>query len=99
MLPEVHPEIGTGRETAEEPPYSVIIHNDDITPMDFVVRVLRTIFLLSAPRALQVMYEAHFMGSAYVQSCTHSEAVKRVASASFTAGLEGYPLRFTIEKE
>jgi len=99
MLPETHPEIDTDRETAEEPPYKIIIHNDDVTPMDFVVHVLRHIFLLSAPRALHVMYEAHFNGSAYVQTCTKSEAVKRVASASFAAGMEGYPLRFTIEPE
>ena len=99
MLPETHPEIDTGQETALEPPYRVIIHNDDVTPMDFVIHVLTKIFLLSGPRALHVMYEAHFNGSAYVQTLPKAEAVRRVTSASFEAGLAGYPLRFTIEKE
>ena len=99
MLPEIRPEIDTGQETAEEPPYRVIIHNDEVTPMDFVIYVLRKIFLLPGPRALHVMYEAHFNGSAYVQTLPKSEAVRRVTSASFEAGLAGYPLRFTLERE
>jgi ATP-dependent Clp protease adaptor protein ClpS len=99
MLPEITPDIEIERETAEEPPYRVIIHNDDVTPMEFVVHVLRSIFLLSLPRAVQVMYEAHYHGSATVQTCTKSEAVRRVSMASFAAGMEGYPLRFTIEPE
>ncbi len=99
MLPEKHPDIETNPETAEEPPYRVIIHNDDVTPMDFVIYVLQKIFLLPGPRALHVMYEAHFKGSAYVQTLPKSEAVRRVTAASFEAGLAGYPLRFTIEKE
>ncbi len=98
-LPGIRPEIDAGQETALEPPYRIIIHNDDVTPMDFVLYVLRKIFLLAGPRALQVMYEAHFKGSAYVQTCSKSEAIRRVTAASFEAGLQGYPLRFTIEKE
>ncbi len=99
MLPEIRPETETGPDTAEEPPYRIIIHNDDVTPMDFVIYVLKKVFLLSGPRALHVMYEAHFNGSAYVQTLPKTEAVRRVTAASFEAGLASYPLRFTIEKE
>jgi len=98
MLPEVTPDIYTAELTALEPPYRIIIHNDDVTPMDFVVHVLQQIFFLSPPEALNVMYVAHFRGSAHVQTCGKSEAEKRVARAHFAAGLEGYPLHFSIEK-
>jgi ATP-dependent Clp protease adaptor protein ClpS len=86
-------------ETEQEPPYRVIIHNDDVTPMDFVVHILTTIFMLSNPSALEVMFSAHFSGMAYVQTLPKSEAEKRVSKAHFAAGLEGYPLHFSIEAE
>ncbi len=97
--PEISKEILQGEETGEEPPYRVIIHNDNVTPMDFVVGVLLRIFLLPGPRALQVMYTAHYHGSAYVQTLPKPEALLRVHRAELAARLEGFPLRFTVERE
>jgi len=99
MDPKIIPEIETQEETAQAPLYRVIIHNDDVTPMNFVVEVLMTVFLLSAPGAEMVMYTAHYHGSAYVCSLPKSEAERRVAQAHMMAAMEGYPLRFTIEVE
>ncbi len=99
MLPTVNPDVETISKTAEEPPYRIIIHNDDVTPMDFVVYILRQIFLLDLQTAWDVMLLAHVSGAAYVQSCPKSEAEKRVNRAHFAAGLEGYPLHFSIEPE
>jgi ATP-dependent Clp protease adaptor protein ClpS len=86
-------------ETDLEPLYRIIIHNDDVTPMDFVVHVLERIFFVSGPQAVDIMYTAHNSGAAYVQSLPKSEANSRVGKAHFAAGLEGYPLRFTLEQE
>ena len=86
-------------ETELEPLYKVIIHNDNVTPMDFVVQVLKTIFYLSNPRAEEIMFTAHFRGMAYVQTLAKSEAEKRIGKAHFAAGLEGYPLHFSMEPE
>ena len=99
MDPKIIPEIETQEETAQAPLYRVVIHNDDVTPMDFVVRVLLTVFLLSAPGAVQVMYTAHYHGSACVCSLPKSEAERRVAQAHMMATIAGYPLKFTIEVE
>ena len=93
------PEIVEVPDTALEPLYRVIIHNDDVTPMDFVVHVLENIFFVSEPDAVKIMYMAHFTGMAYVQSLPKSEAQSRVNKAHFAAGLEGYPLHFSIEPE
>ncbi len=87
------------QQTAQEPLYRVIIHNDDVTPMDFVVHVLTTIFMLLAPDALRVMLIAHYTGTAHVQTLPKSEAQKRIGKAHFAAGLEGYPLHFSMEPE
>ena len=86
-------------DTELEPLYKVIIHNDNVTPMDFVVQVLKSIFYLSNPRAEEVMFTAHFKGMAYVQTLAKSEAEKRISKAHFAAGLEGYPLHFSMEPE
>ena len=86
-------------ETELEPLYRVIIHNDDVTPMDFVVHILTTIFVLTQPNAMEVMLIAHFKGAAYVQTLPKIEAEKRINKAHFAAGLEGYPLHFSLEPE
>jgi len=97
VTPEI--EIVEETETELEPLYRVIIHNDDVTPMDFVVRVLTSIFLLLQPDAMEVMLVAHFKGAAYVQALPKAEAQKRINKAHFAAGIEGYPLHFSMEKE
>ena len=87
------------QETQLEPLYWVIIHNDDVTPMDFVVHILRSIFQIDGPAAVHIMLTAHYHGSAYVQRLPKSEAQNRIGRAHFAAGIEGYPLHFSIEPE
>lgn len=86
-------------ETELEPNYWVIIHNDDVTPMDFVVHILASIFQVDGPAAVHIMYTAHYHGSAYVQCLPKQEAQNRIGRAQFAAGIEGYPLRFSMEPE
>ena len=86
-------------QTELEPLYRVILHNDDVTPMDFVVNVLTSIFMLAQPDATDVMQTAHVKGAAYVQTLPKTEAEKRINKAHFAAGLEGYPLHFSLEPE
>jgi ATP-dependent Clp protease adaptor protein ClpS len=86
-------------ETELESLYRIIIHNDDVTPMDFVIVILERIFLINRPEAVEIMYIAHSTGAAYVQTLPKNEAQARISRAHFAAGLEGYPLRFTMEPE
>ncbi len=96
-LPEI--EIIPNEETELEPLYRVIIHNDNVTPMDFVVNILQRIFMLGADRALDIMFTAHVTGLAYVQTLPRTEAQTRINKAHFAAGAEGYPLHFLMEPE
>jgi ATP-dependent Clp protease adaptor protein ClpS len=101
--PDVEWELDThldqAEETEEESMWRVIIHNDDVTPMEFVVMILQRIFELLPLQAEHVMFVAHYTGMAYVCTLPLSEAKSRVGKAHFAAQLEGYPLRFTIEPE
>ena len=86
-------------QTDESPLYRVMIHNDDVTPMDFVVRILATTFLIPNPNAAYITYTAHLNGMAYVQSLPKPEARLRINKAHFAARLKGFPLHFTMEPE
>lgn len=86
-------------ETELEPFFRVIIHNDNITPMDFVVHVLKNHFYLSNNQAADIMFTAHVYGTAYVQTLAKSEAEKRISRAHADASKAGYPLKFTIQPE
>jgi ATP-dependent Clp protease adaptor protein ClpS len=100
-LPEVWivPDELVAAEAELDPPYRVLIHNDDVTPMEFVVIVLRGIFHLSMPQATSIMLTAHFRGLAYVVTLPLEEAKYRVGKAHAAARANEYPLTFTIEPE
>lgn len=44
--------------------YQVILHNDDVTPMDFVIAILMKVFSHSEENATQLMWEVHKKGKA-----------------------------------
>jgi ATP-dependent Clp protease adaptor protein ClpS len=82
-----------------ERPYRVIIENDDVTPMDFVVLVLESIFELDYLRAEQVMLDAHQNGRAVVATLPYEDARQRVYAAQSLARQFGYPLSFYLEPD
>lgn len=51
-------------ELREPALYQVYLHDDDYTPMEFVVTVLEQFFLMDRQKATAVMYEAHTKGKA-----------------------------------
>ena len=63
---EVMPEIDLDVRTRRQPPYAVLIHNDDHNGMDFVVAVLQKVFTFPLERCVQLMVEAHEKGLAVV---------------------------------
>ena len=53
----------TEKPKLKQPPlYKVVLINDDYTPMDFVVEVLRSFFDLNVEKATQVMLKVHTEG-------------------------------------
>lgn len=86
-------------KTARPPLYKVILLNDDFTPRDFVVRVLKSVFRMSEGDALNVMMTAHQLGASVVAVFTREVAEEKSRQATDMGAVEGYPLTFTTEKE
>ena len=89
----------TGSETKLAPLYRVLIHNDDVTPWDFVVRVLEEIFRLDAARAVEVTCEAETKGVAHVVTEPLETAEFHVDQCRSLSRARHFPLTFTIEPE
>lgn len=81
------------------PMYRVLIHNDDLTPMDFVVKVLQEIFKLELFRAVKIMFEAHTSGVAHVVTEPLEKAEFHVEQCRSLSRARGFPLTFSIEPE
>ena len=79
--------------------YKVIIHNDDFTTMEFVVKVLTTVFYKSTPEAESLMLSVHSSGSAVVGIYSYDIARSKINKATTMARDEGYPLRLTLVPE
>ncbi len=63
-LPEF--ETDTTTQTRRQPPYAVILYNDDINTMEFVVFVLRKVFGYEIEKCVELMMEAHETGRSVV---------------------------------
>ena len=79
--------------------YKVVIHNDDFTTMDFVVKILVTIFYKSTLEAEALMMLVHKTQSAVVGIYSYDIAKSKTSKAMTMARNEGFPLRLTITPE
>ncbi|NUN47629.1 MAG: ATP-dependent Clp protease adaptor ClpS [Candidatus Brocadiae bacterium] len=93
--PAVLPDSET--RTRLSPLWRVIIHNDDVTPMDFVVSTLREFWAIGLVQAVRIMLEAHLSGAALVAVETKEQAEFHVDRAHSSARARRYPLTFSLE--
>ncbi len=85
--------------TARPPLYKVLLINDDFTPRDFVVTVLKAEFRTSEDEARKIMITAHTKGKCVVAVFTREIAEAKATRATDMARAEGFPLLFTTEPE
>ena len=79
--------------------HKVILINDDFTPGEFVVMVLKAEFRMSEDQALRVMITAHRRGVCVVAVFTKDVAEAKATNATDAGRRLGYPLLFTTEPE
>jgi ATP-dependent Clp protease adaptor protein ClpS len=79
--------------------HKVILANDDYTPREFVVTVLKAEFRVSEDQALRVMITAHRRGVCVVSVYPRGVAEAKATNATDAGRSKGYPLLFTTEPE
>ncbi len=88
------------KSKAERPPlWKVILLNDDFTPREFVVLVLKAVFRMNESHAYRVMMTAHQKGACVIAVYTRDVAETKAKEATELGKTKGYPLYFTTEKE
>lgn len=85
-------------ELARPPLYSVLLLNDDYTPMDFVVDVLTRFFSMSLDNATQVMLHVHTRGRGVCGIYSREVAESKVAQVNEYSRLNQHPLLCTMER-
>jgi len=88
------------RPAAERPRlYKVILLNDDYTPREFVVTVLKAEFRMSEDQAQRVMMTAHKRGASVVAVYTKDVAEAKATRGTDAGRSKGYPLLFATDPE
>jgi ATP-dependent Clp protease adaptor protein ClpS len=86
-------------KTARPRLHKVILVNDDYTPREFVVSVLKAEFRMTEDQAYKVMLTAHQRGVCVVAVFTKDVAETKATRATDAGRAKGYPLLFTTEPE
>ncbi len=89
----------TRRKVARPKRFKVLLYNDDYTPMEFVVKILESIFGKGPSAATQIMLQVHNAGLGVAGVYVLEVAETKLAAVHRMAERQGYPLRAGIEKE
>jgi ATP-dependent Clp protease adaptor protein ClpS len=95
----IKPRTRTKPKTERPKLHKVILVNDDFTPREFVVRVLKAEFHMSEDQAYNVMITAHRRGVCVVAVFIKDVAETKATRATDAGKAAGYPLLFTTEPE
>ena len=78
--------------------YKVVMLNDDYTPMDFVVYLLKIFFTKKQNEASKIMLEVHNKGAATCGIYTREIAETKILKVINASRMNGFPLICTLEK-
>jgi ATP-dependent Clp protease adaptor protein ClpS len=84
--------------TRRPPMYTVLMHNDDYTTMEFVVEALIAVFRKSPTEANRIMLHIHFKGTGVCGTYPYEIAETKVTKVHAMARKEGFPLRCSLEQ-
>ena len=98
--PDREEEAGVATESEKKPQkprlYKVLLQNDDYTTMEFVVKVLMSVFHLEE-KAVEIMLHVHHNGVGVAGVFTYEVAETKAKKVHELARQEEFPLRCTLE--
>ena len=83
---------------APPPLYTVVLLNDDFTPMDFVIHVLQKFFAMDQERATQIMFKVHMEGRGVCGTYPRDVAATKVTQVVAYARENQHPLACVMEE-
>lgn len=91
----------TESETKLEKPklFKVLLHNDDFTTMDFVIFILKHVFLKGDIEAISIMLKVHNEGVGIAGVYPYEIANMKAEKAINLSKAHEYPLLCTVEEE
>jgi ATP-dependent Clp protease adaptor protein ClpS len=96
---EEHGVVTEADKQVKVPPlYKVLLHNDDYTTMEFVVRVLQSVFHRTEADATQIMLHIHRTGIGVAGVYTREIAETKVAVVEAMARQHEFPLKCSMEE-
>ena len=95
---QTHSEAKSRTRIKRPPMFTVLMHNDDYTSMEFVVEALIAVFHKSPTEANRIMLHIHFKGSGICGTYPYEIAETKVNKVQEMAQKEGFPLRCSLEQ-
>ena len=93
------PVVQEAKPKLKRPPlYKVLLLNDDFTPMEFVVIVLKNFFGMSEEKATQVMLHVHTRGIGVCGVFSRDVAETKVQQVNDFSRKHQHPLLCTMEE-
>ncbi len=89
----------TRTESGRPPRYRVILLNDDYTPMEFVVDVLKSVFHKPHAEATRIMLGVHLNGMGVAGVFPFEVAETKAHTVEELARAAEYPLKCVLDKE
>jgi len=97
-VPEYGSRIEDSIEVKEPQEYKVLLHNDNYTTMEFVIKVLRMVFSKSPEEANRIMLNVHKKGIGICGIYTHEIAETKVYIVKQMAMQSNFPLKCSMEE-
>lgn len=85
-------------EVRKPPKYHVVIHNDDYTPLDFVIRLLQHVFNYSYSKSTDIAMDVHEKGKGIAGTYPFDIAESKAAQIVQNAQRNGHPLLADVEE-
>jgi ATP-dependent Clp protease adaptor protein ClpS len=96
---ELENETITEEKVAEPPKYKVILHNDDYTTFEFVIYILKVVFLMSTREAERITRDVHNRGHGVCGIYDREIAETKVLAVHQLSEEAGFPLQCTMERD